>query len=424
MRMMVLCFSIGVAVFATSVAHSAGEDSQKAFLKGAQLYEKGEYVKAAQWFRMAYEAQPNWMILYNIGQCEVEASRYDRALEAFEKYLAEGGESINVDQRKELEAKLVQLRSRQAYQDGTALFEQEKFVAAAASFRRAYELNPHWKVLYNIAQSEAAAGRHGLAMEAFEKYYALGAEKISLERQKAVEAELVRLQRLVGFVEIDAPDGAEILVDGEKRGTAPLSGRLMVTAGVDHDLKIVHEGSELYRRKIKVSGRQSLSIAVRDDEVAEPEVETQEVADNNATAVAREKNDKPLESAAPKENSPSPIRAKWRKKMMPTGIALMATGGASVAASLIVGAVALKRNNDLDGPCTNDICPPDYHEKNSSVKKLSVSSNVLLISGVSVATAGAVLFFIGRKYRSEDRLVTVTPDVGWNGAGVVLSGRF
>ncbi|MBN2530340.1 MAG: tetratricopeptide repeat protein [Deltaproteobacteria bacterium] len=426
MRTIVLVFSILVAVHATHVAHAKDADAQQAFLNGARLYEKGEYAKAVQWFRMAYEAQPNWLILYNIGQCEAEAKQYARAIDAFEQYLKEGGDAIKPEQQKELNAELLLLRSRLAYQQGTALFEQEKFTEAAAAFRKAHEMNPHWKVLYNIAQSEAAAGHHGLAMEAFEKYYALGAEKINLERQKAVEAELDRLQRLVGFVDIAAPDGAEIFVDDEKRGTAPLSGRLMVAAGVEHDLKIVHEQNELYRRKIKVSGRQSIAVAVQKDDVPKPEPRAlpKVVAQNDIKKVVKKEPPKPSKPKVSTPHTASSIFVKWKKNMVPTGVAFMATGGGVVAASLIVGAVALKRSNDLDGPCKNDICPPDYHDKNDSVDNLSKASNVLLISGALVAASGAVQFFVGKKRREKDRLVNITPDVHGNGAGIVMDGRF
>ena len=106
---------------------------------------------------------------------------------------------------------------------GRDLFEQGNYVEAAGSFRKAYELKPNWKILYNIGQCEASAKRHGLALTAFEEYFSRGGDDIPPERKDEVLAEISRLKLIVGMLEIFAPDGAEIAIDNVIRGTAPLS---------------------------------------------------------------------------------------------------------------------------------------------------------------------------------------------------------
>jgi tetratricopeptide (TPR) repeat protein len=81
-----------------------------------------------------------------------------------------------------------------AYGKGRDLFEQGKYVKAAGSFRKAYELKPNWKILYNIGQCEAAAKRHGLALKAFEEYLSRGGDDIPPERKDEVPAEISRLK--------------------------------------------------------------------------------------------------------------------------------------------------------------------------------------------------------------------------------------
>ena len=403
----------------TSLTTAAGladtSASEEAFQKGAALFGEGHYREAAASFREAYDAHPDWKILYNIGHSEARARHFGPAVVAFEKYLDDGGDAIPAARRQEVASMLTKLQGKLAFQEGTAMFEQEKYAAAALKFRRAYEINPNWKVFYNIAQSEAAAGHHGRALEAFEKYLALGADNIDGARQKEVEVELDRLQRLVGYVAVTAPPGAVIYVDDVARGTAPLPGKVMIVASVMHELKVVFEGQELERRKIKVNGRQSIAVAVNakrtgqgeDTPVAE---QTHPVEEVTVTSITHE----------PKAVKPT----KRQKQLRPISIALMATGGASLAASLVTGGIAFKRHKDLKKPCSDGGCLSDDYEKNDSIDALAKASNVLLISGVVVAAAGTALFFIDRKQRRTERLNAFTPAVGPNTAGVLVTGRF
>ena len=64
----------------------------------------------------------------------------------------------------------------QAFERGKYHFERSEFDDAAQAFRLADSLRPNWKIRYNLAQSEAAAKRYGLALEAFEAYLAGGGE--------------------------------------------------------------------------------------------------------------------------------------------------------------------------------------------------------------------------------------------------------
>jgi len=418
MRIYVLPFL--VAVMTATAARANSTDSREAFEEGVLLYKKGEYTKAAASFRESYHLMPNWKLFYNIGQCEAAAEHYVLAMEAFTKFLAKGGDEIDEERRKEVEGELNQLQSRQFFMEGTLLFEKEDYVKAAAAFRKAYHLNPNWKVFYNIAQSEAAARHYGRAMEAFEQYLALGGDDIGEERRGEVESELDRLQRLVGFVDLSAPSGARIFVDDNERGIAPLPGSLMIAAGVVHDLKVVHEGNVLLVRKIQVSGRQSVPVIVQSDDSNSPVEQTP--AQKKVTTEAAVS--KQHESADFSANPRILTQAKWRQKLMPVSISLMATGGGALIAGLITGAVALKRSNDLREPCEDRGCLPEYHDKNDSVGNLAKASNVLLISSTGLAMTGAVLFIFVKKSFGEEQVMTLAPGIVSNMAWVAVMGRF
>lgn len=96
------------------VAFDAAADDKaaalKAFENGKKYYMIQEFDKAAESFRRANTLRPNWKLLYNIGQSEASAKRYGLALEAFEAYLAHGGDELAVARRDEVIAEVERLR--------------------------------------------------------------------------------------------------------------------------------------------------------------------------------------------------------------------------------------------------------------------------------------------------------------------------
>ena len=75
------------------------------FSRGVELYNSGSYKEAAKAFRRANELKPSWSLLYNIAQSEAAAKNYGPAYEAFEEYLAKGGDDLT-DERRETALRL------------------------------------------------------------------------------------------------------------------------------------------------------------------------------------------------------------------------------------------------------------------------------------------------------------------------------
>jgi tetratricopeptide (TPR) repeat protein len=87
-----------VLLAARSVA--ADEPVQSAsqlFEQGLELIEQGKYEEAAIAFRTAYELAPNYKVLYNVGEAERLVGHHAKALEAYMRYLEEGGDQIEPD---------------------------------------------------------------------------------------------------------------------------------------------------------------------------------------------------------------------------------------------------------------------------------------------------------------------------------------
>ncbi|MBN2715212.1 MAG: hypothetical protein JXX14_05110 [Deltaproteobacteria bacterium] len=291
--------------------------------------------------------------------------------------------------------------ARKVFMDGTALFEQNDYIKAAEKFRHAYELEPSWKIFYNIAQCEAAAKQYGRAMESFEKFLALGGDEITNERQEEVEAELDRLRRLVGFVEILAPKGSTVFIDNQARGTTPLPGKLMVAASVVHQLRIEQDGRELLSRKLEVSGTQAITVDV-----------------NNTQSVRSEPDHNTLETETqPKSASRHPLKT--------AGIITSGIGGALLVVSAITGGLAIRKSNDLAGSCPEKVnCEENDQRLKTSGETLQTVTNVLLITGAMLTTGGVTMAILGHKKSRRESNVAVAPILGRELAGISVQGKF
>jgi hypothetical protein len=175
-------------------------------------------------------------------------------------------------------------QAKAAFAEGRTLFDGGRFAEAARAFRSAYALAPHWKLLYNIGQCEAAARRYGLALGAFERYLAEGGDEIDSERRDEVLGEIERLRRMVGGAEIEAPAGSVVRVDGEERGRTPLPGRLRLEAGVEHLVEIVHGEQVLLSRTVLIGGGEVMSL------VAKPRTESPASAPTQSSPSSADQN--------------------------------------------------------------------------------------------------------------------------------------
>ncbi len=108
-----------LAIFLSTVlvpmAALGSNDEQAAaesFEQGKSLFKAEQFLGAAQAFREAYRLRPNWKLLYNVGQSEAAAKHYGFAIEAFEQYLAEGGDDISRDRQDQILEELDRFRGK------------------------------------------------------------------------------------------------------------------------------------------------------------------------------------------------------------------------------------------------------------------------------------------------------------------------
>lgn len=118
------------------------------------------------------------------------------------------------------------------FRAGVAFYKDGDFTAALVEFKRAYELAPNYRVLFNLGQTSQELNDYASALTAFEQYLAQGGKEVDAKRKKEVEGWIATLKKKVARVQIEASaEGAELSVDDVPVGSSPLGEPVLVNAG-------------------------------------------------------------------------------------------------------------------------------------------------------------------------------------------------
>lgn len=122
--------------------------------------------------------------------------------------------------------------AKRRYQRGRELYEDNDINAALVEIRRAYDLAPNYKLLFDIGQICYQVPDYPCALRSFKQYLADGGASIPADRKAEVEKDIGKLEGRVATLKITANrPGAEILVDDVVVGTTPLAAPVIVGAG-------------------------------------------------------------------------------------------------------------------------------------------------------------------------------------------------
>jgi hypothetical protein len=148
--------------------------------------------------------------------------------------------------------------ARERFKEGVGYFDKKDFAKARVAFLQAYALKKHPAVLLNLAQSELRSGHEGDAAKHFAQYLREHKDATDAERQGA-ETGLIAAKALVAEValEVDAV-GAEVYVDGDLEGQAPLPGAVYLTPG-SHEIQARKDGKTA-SSEVRASAGQSTSL--------------------------------------------------------------------------------------------------------------------------------------------------------------------
>ena len=118
MAQRLLAVTLGLALFSVTASALAdipiSEEARAHFTAGVSFLQDPDgarYEEAYREFKAAYAASPSWKILGNLGIAAFKLERDGEAIDAFSKYLAEGGSQIDGEERSQFERDLQALRA-------------------------------------------------------------------------------------------------------------------------------------------------------------------------------------------------------------------------------------------------------------------------------------------------------------------------
>jgi hypothetical protein len=120
--------------------------------------------------------------------------------------------------------------ARARFKEGVDFYDKGQYEQARAAFLQAYALKKHPAVLLNLAWSSLKSGHALEGKKYFEQF--LNEAKDATEKQRADANDgLSQAKAKLGHIDIQAPAGTDVSVDGDHAGTAPISDGVYVEPG-------------------------------------------------------------------------------------------------------------------------------------------------------------------------------------------------
>jgi hypothetical protein len=148
------------------------------------------------------------------------------------------------------------------FQQAVELYREGSYEGALAEFRKAYQISPSYRVLYNIAQTQYALHDFVSAYRSLKQYVAEGGSEIPADRRAQVDDMSAKLTERIARLEITTDvDGADIRIDDVSAGKSPLGEAVLVNVGT-HKVGAVKTGSPESVRVVTVAGREILKVDI------------------------------------------------------------------------------------------------------------------------------------------------------------------
>jgi hypothetical protein len=295
----------------------------------------------------------------------------------------------------------VREEARIRFQRGVQLFHEGSFEAALAEFRKAHQIAPSYRLLFNIAQVQYELHDYVGSLTSFKQYLLAGGSEIPADRRTQVETDIQKLHGRVAYLEITTNvDGAEILVDDVPVGLSPLRAPVLVNSGL-RKVSVTKAGRTTTVRNVTVAGGDRMRVAL---EMREPPAGG---GPNEGVAAAGG-------LGRPATPAPAASNKNYTKMWVTLGV----TGALGVGA----GVFALTARQAKSAFETELNTFPNTKERIDEARSKMITYAALTDAFAAAALlSGALTVYFGLSDSGEpERKVAVTPTLG----GVLVQGRF
>jgi hypothetical protein len=309
-----------------------------------------------------------------------------------------------------------QVEGRAHFRRGVDFFKEGDYRAALIEFKRAYELAPNYKVLYNLGQTSLELQDYASALRSFEKYLGDGGKEIAAARRTQVEGEIDKLKKRVARVEVttNVPD-AEVFIDDVSVGRTPLA-PLAVSAG--RRKFSASKGGITATRAVDLAGGDTTTVPLEIVEPVAPAPPAPAAAPVRTPepprAPPKAENPRPAIQLAPSPPPPEPSN---------TGLWLGITAtGALAAGTVATGIFALSAKKDFDNTIARyGVDAQTVSDARSKTRTLALVTDIL--AGTTVIAGGiTVITSLGSGSQSKERQRALSVDL--TVGGVMARGSF
>jgi tetratricopeptide (TPR) repeat protein len=278
--------------------------------------------------------------------------------------------------------------ARLHFQNGVEYYRDGDYRAAQIEFERAYALQPHYLLLYNLGQVTYELRDYPAAERYFRGYLIDGGDEIRAERKAEVEADLKRLRGRIATIELRTNvAGAKLSMDDTSVGVAPLAQALRVSAG-RRRIVAEHAGYVPVSKLVDVVGGDQLKIELRFGP--------------------------PISAAAPLARSPQVPRSSGTSLALWTGIAT----GALAAGAAGMGIWAANDSSHYQDTLKRETTQARLDSLASEAKREALISDLLL---GAAAVTGAITLVLLVTGSSENEPTPTTPGLAFDARGLQLS---
>jgi len=159
-------------------------------------------------------------------------------------------------------ADTLQGEAKAEYAAARILYDDGDFAGALTKLEAAYRLSQDPRLLWNMAAAQKNLRHYSKVIDLLERYLAADPTLVSDEDREQAKQLMEVANGFVTTVTFDVkPAGADIVVDGQSLGVAPLPGPVRIDFGQRH-LKILKAGFVPEERDLSLDGGHALTVQV------------------------------------------------------------------------------------------------------------------------------------------------------------------
>ena len=149
------------------------------------------------------------------------------------------------------------------FKEGMAAIKGENYPAALTAFEKSYKLAPKAALLFNIAMCEKALYRYVDSITTFRRFLSESGDKIKPELKAQSEQAVQEMLTLIGTLKLlDAPDEAEVFVDGKSIGKTPFKEGVLLDPG-QHSVRVKANGFKPMTTEVTVASGAEIPLRAK-----------------------------------------------------------------------------------------------------------------------------------------------------------------